>query len=258
MEELKDKMVEAFMQDNEKQRDGQFKKVITEHASEANELVLSIMQNIPKHNFGAAGKVFTVEQVLSEKHDRVMTKDNYRFHNDLYYAYQQEITLLDTFFSSFTVEQYPQEWQQILIKYVYRKLTNSVRTDRGLGVGTHPWEERPARTMIVEESILADKILANISDKENKFRNEPYRQALKVNNITSATWNYVGCKNDDESEIKLQIVETCLSNIPVSSRQEMVLCRYVGGLREVAQHNILVALGFNSNECINELMALPF
>ena len=46
------------------------------------------------------------------------------------------------------------------------KLTASVRTDRGLGVGTHHWEERPARTMLIEESILADRILANILDKD--------------------------------------------------------------------------------------------
>ena len=246
------------MPDDDEQRDEQFKKAITEHAAEAKELVFSIMRSIPGHNLGISGKEFTVEQVLSGKHDRVMTKDNYRFHNDLYDAYKQEITLLDNFFSSLTAVQYPDEWQQIIIKYVYRKLTNSVRTDRGLGIGTHPWEERPARTMLIEESILADRILMNISGKDDRFKNEPYRKALKDSNITSATWNCVGCKNDAEAEIKLQIVKECLINVPVSSRQEMVLCRYVGGLRKVAQHNILIALGYKYNECIKELATLPF
>lgn len=257
LEELKAKMIESFMGDDEENRAAQFSKIVKERNEDAKQLTLSIMINIPKHIMGATDE-FTTDQILSENHDRVMTKDNYRLHNDLYNAYYQESTLLDEYFSSFKAEQYPEEWQQIVIKYLYRKLTNSVRTDRGLGVGTHPWEERPARTMLIEESLVADKILMNITGKDYRFRNEPYRKALRDCNITSATWNYVGCKNDGEAELKLRIVKECLFKIKVSNRQEMVLCRYVGGLRKIAAYNILMELGFNEAECMKKLVDLPF
>lgn len=257
LDELKGKMIEAFNGDDAGNRDAQFLDVIAKYKDMAQELSLSIMENIPKHKIGATDE-FRVEQILSGNHDRVMTKDNYRLHNDLYDAYQREIELLDNYFSGFKAEEYSEEWQQVVIKYLYRKLTNSVRTDRGLGVGTHPWEEQPARTMLVEESLLADRILANISDKDNRFRNEPYRRALRDSNITSATWNCVGCKSDEEAEVKLQIVKECLLGVKVSSRQEMVLCRYVGGLRKVAEYNILIQIGFDKRECIKKLSVLPF
>ena len=41
-----------------------------------------------------------------------------------------------------------------------------IRRYRGLGVGSHPWEERPARTMLVEESLIADKILSKVLAEE--------------------------------------------------------------------------------------------
>ena len=46
--------------------------------------------------------------------------------------------------------------------------------------------------------------------------------------------------------------------IKVSSRQEMVLCRYVGGLRKVAEYMVLMKLGFSKEESINKLCDLPF
>ena len=258
LEDVMKKMIAAFKPEDESSRDTAFVKLVAEHGKAARNLVLSIMKNIPIHSLGEGDKLYSTDQVIAGKHDRVMTKDGYKLHNDLYDAYSRESTILDKYFSSFVVTDYPEEWQQLIIKYVHRKLTSSIRSDRGLGVGTHPWEERPARTMLIEESILADSILKNILGKDERFRNEPYRQALRDNNITSATWNYVGCINDSEAIKKLQIIKECLLDVKVSSIQEMVLCRYVGGLRKVAQYEILQKLGFDENDCMEEIKTLPF
>ena len=244
LEEIKEKLMEAFKPEDASSKDEEFKSIISKLGVQAEEFMLNIMRNIPGHKLGAGENKYSVEQVITGQHDRVMTKDNYRFHNDLDYAYASESRILDNYFSSFTAAEYPEEWKQIIIKYVHKKLTASVRADRGLGVGTHPWEERPARTMLIEESILADRILANILDKDERNRNVPYRKALIDSNITSATWNYVGCVNDDDAVTKLKIVEECLINVGVSSRQEMVLCRYVGGLRKIAEYKILQNIGY--------------
>ncbi len=258
LEEVKVKLLEAFKPENESRKDEEFEKMISELGIKANTFTLDIMRNIPVHEFGKGENEYSLDQVIAGQHDRVMTKDNYRLHNDLDKAYSKESSILDKYFSTFTAAEYPEEWQQILIKYIYRKLIISVRADRGLGVGTHPWEEKPARTMLVEESILAERILGNIIEKDKVFRNEAYRKALRDSNITSASWNYVGCIDNDEAITKLKIVKECLSNVGVSSRQEMVLCRYVGGLRKIAQYKILKKMGYKEDECMKELKSLPF
>ncbi|MCM3040393.1 hypothetical protein M3201_11850 [Paenibacillus motobuensis] len=258
LEDISEKLLEAFKPEDESSKDEEFKKIVSELGGQAEEFVKNIMRNIPVHGLGAGEKEYSVEQVISEQHDRVMTKDNYRLQNDLDYAYSRESSILDNYFSSFTAAEYPEEWQQIIIKYVHKKLTASVRADRGLGVGTHPWEERPARTMLIEESILADRILANILDKDERYRNKPYRKALEDSNITSATWRYVGCINDDDAVTKLKFVKECLLNVSVSSRQEMVLCRYVGGLRKIAEYKILETMGYKKDKCMEKLKTIPF
>ena len=154
------------------------------------------MNNITPHDLKDGTNNYGLEDIIAENHNRVMTKDHYRLHSDLDAAYDREIKLLDEYFSKFKPDDYKDEWQQKIIKYIYKRLTQSVRQDRGLGVGTHPWEEHPARTMLVEESILADKILVGINPEEKWMMNEPYKKAFKDNNITSSTWNYVGCVND--------------------------------------------------------------
>lgn len=258
LEDIKEKFLEAFKPEDESGIDEELKKIVSELGGQAEEFTLNIMRNIPAHELAVGEMDYSVEQVMAEQHDRVMTKDNYRFHNDLDYAYSMESSNLDNYFSSFTAAEYPEEWQQIIIKYVHKKLTASIRADRGLGVGAHPWEERPARTMLIEESILADRILANILDKDERYRNEPYRKALRDSNITSATWNCVGCINDVDAITKLKIVKECLINVRVSSRQEMVLCRYVGGLRKIAEYKILGNMGYTEDKCMEELKKIPF
>lgn len=258
LEDIKEKIISAFKPVDEDRRDEEFKELIVEHSEKAKNLVLDLMKKIPPYELFKDGKIYSVEQVIAERHDRVMTNDNYKFHNALEKAYSMESSLLDNYFSSFTSDEYPEEWQQLIIKYVYRKLISSIRTDRGLGVGTHPWEERPARTMLIEESIFADKVLNNISDKKPAYRNEPYRKALRDSNITSASWDYVGCVDNEESITKLEIIKECLLKVNVSSRQNMVLCRYIGGLRKIAEYEILINLGYKRKECLEELKSLPF
>lgn len=257
LEEIKEKIIDAFIGDDDEKRREKFQMIVKKYGKDAKQLVLDILKGIPKHRLGEKEE-YTIKSFETENHDRVMTKDNYRLHNDLYNAYQQEIELLDQYFSDFSASNYPQEWKQLIIKYLFRVLTTSVRTDRGLGVGTHPWEEQPARTMLIEESIVADKVLEMIDGKDDRFINEPYRKALRECNISSASWNCVGCNSDDEAKIKLSIVKNMMIGIRVSNRQEMVLCRYVGGLRKIAEYNILTMMGYGKHKAMIELSKLPF
>lgn len=258
LQDIKKKLLGAFIPEDDSKHDEKFKKIIREIGIDAKDYVITIMKNIPRHSLGKGEKIYSSEQIISGQHDRVMTKDNYRLRKDLDEAYTEEASRLDSYFSTFTAANHPEEWKQKIIKYVYRKLIQSVRADRGLGVGTHPWEERPARTMLIEESIFTDKVLSYIEGKDDYARNEPYRKALRDCNISSATWNCVGCISDEEAIIKLRIIKDCLLQIPVSSRKEMVLCRYIGGLRKTAQYKILMNMGLDADYCMKELNSLPF
>lgn len=257
LQALGEKLKSAFSGDEEEKSTEEFQRVFQEHGDAVKELAFSILSEIPNHKYGNEG-VFTTADFSNEKHDRVMTKDDYRIHNDLYRAYSEEAFLLGHYFSAFQAEDYPEDWQRIVIKYLYRVLSNSIRTDRGLGVGAHPWEEHPARTMLVEESILADAVLEAISGVAEERQNGPYRNALKRGGIKSATWNYVGCTSDKEAMLKLEIVRKCLLGFNVSNRMEMILCRYVGGLRKLAEFQILTKLGCTRDESMGMLQRLPF
>lgn len=258
LRDIKKKLVEAFLPENQEKADSEFVTLVESEGQKVKELALQVMRSIPAHELHESETEYTDDAIASERHDRVMTNDNYRFRNDLDAAYTRESNLLDRYFSSFDAQDYPEEWQQKVIKFIYKKLSKSVKNDRGLGVGSHPWEERPARTMLVEESIIAEKILNGVLGKDDWQRNEPYRNALRSSNVSSATWNYVGCVSDKEAIIKLQIIKECLIPVKVSSRREMVLCRYVGGLRKTAQYSILSLLGYGEQDIMAELSRLPF
>ena len=258
LQAMREKLIEAFLPEDTDKEDKEFQNIILEKEDSAKKLVIDIMNNITPHDLKDGTNNYGLEDIIAENHNRVMTKDHYRLHSDLDAAYHREIKLLDEYFSKFKPDDYKDEWQQKIIKYIYKRLTQSVRQDRGLGVGTHPWEEHPARTMLVEESILADKILVGINPEEKWIMNEPYKKAFKDNNITSSTWNYVGCVNDIDAIIKLEIIKNHLSQIEVYTRQDLVLCRYIGGLRQIAQYKILKLMGKEDTVAMDILREMPF
>lgn len=257
MQELTKAMSEAFKENDSEEQDKKFVELVNACGEKAKKLVKDILDNIPEHGIGNKG-TFTLDEFTAEDHDRVMTGDNCRLRIDLSEAYGLESKLLHEYFSEFKVDAYPEEWQQFVIKYIYNKLANSTRSDRGLGKGGHPREEIPARTMLVEESVLADQILDSIKEVAPFSRNIPYRKVFIDNNISSVTWKFVGCVDDKESELKLRLVRECLLSRNVSTRREMVLCRYVGGLRFVAMYSILSLLGESDEEIIGTLKKAKF
>jgi len=250
-------MIDAFKESDTTEQDKKLLEIINEYGVEAKDLINGILKGIPSHVIGESEE-YTVENIQTGNHDRVKTKDNFRIAGDLFEAYRRESELLHGYFTTFKVEDYPFEWQQYVIKYIYNRITYSTRTDRGLGKGGHPFEERPARTMLVEESLFADKVLASLKDLDSFSRNVPYRKVFIDNNISSATWNYVGCSDDAEAELKLRLIRECLINKKVSSRRELVLCRYVGGLRLVAEYKIMELMGEKDADIIMALKKMPF
>lgn len=259
MNALEPKLLDAFASEDAKKEDEIIKELFLERGEEVTELTLKILKGIPCHELYDGKNEYDPARIKEEHHNRVMTKDDYKFAIDLWYAYREENKCLHDYFLGFQETEYPEEWQQKIIKFIYKMLTQSVRKDRGLGVGYHPFEERPARTMLVEESIVADKILEYL-DNRDQFRSktEAYIEALKESGIKSSTWGYVACADDEDEILKLKIVKKYLCGIKVSSRKKLVLCRYVGGLRKIAEFKILKLMGKNEKEVMDIVGELPF
>lgn len=259
LEELYDRLKAAFEEGEiERQEKKRFKEVFEQHGKTAVDYVLNLLKGIPKHMLGNDNEEYTLERFRNEKHDRVMTSDNYRIHNNLSNAYEKEVKLLDDWFSMFTADNVPDEWKQDVIRYIYRTISKSIRRDRGIGIGAHPWEESPARTMFVEESVNAKTVYDYVEgENENKVV-LMYRKALQDAGISSSSWSYVGVNRDEDNMKRLEIIKDTLYNIKVSGREELILCRYIGGLRKIAEYNILKEIGFDEKKCKSILAELPF
>ena len=165
-----------------------------------------MLKTIPKHTLGDGDEEYTLAKFKNEGRYRVMTGDHYRIYNDLSRAYEKEVKLLDDYFSRFTADNVPEEWKQDIIRYIYRVILKSVSQDRGIGIGAHPWEENPARTMLVEEAVNAKLVYEYVEGEEERQVTFVYRKALQNSGISSnSSWNYVGANRDEENMKKLEI-----------------------------------------------------
>ena len=54
------------------------------------------------------------------------------------------------------------------------------------------------------------------------------------------------------------ITKNHLSQIEVYTRQDLVLCRYIGGLRQIAQYKILKLMGKEDTVTMDILREMPF
>ena len=261
-EEMETKFCDTFGSDKENHEKEEFRKVLEENGKEAQEYVLSILKGIPKREYFELDKQeYTINEFRQNSHDRVMTNDRYRLRSNLNEMYIKEVMHLHDYFIKIDTSIAPKNWQQIVVKFIYKTLLYSIRKDRGIGIGTHQWEENPPRTMLVEESIAAGTVLGNIDDILESDKNKGYRKALQKVGVTSKTWGYAGCcVNEDsypEALKKLQIIDHILSKIKVSSEKNMVWCRYIGGLRMIAEYQLLEQMGFCDADAMKELASFP-
>lgn len=260
LSDVKEKLREAFIP---KDTDGEFLEIASEYGDAAKELVIEIMKGIEPYKINNdSADSYTLDDFYTEKHDRVKTGDRQRLNKLLYYAYEGESRKIYNYFSGLSPEEYKQDWQRKIIKYLYEKLSNGIRTDRGLGLGTHPREEYPARTMLVEESILADKLLEVINAPIDYKTVGTYQEVLRDKaNIQSASWDYVRCSDiDGDMILKLKLIKKCFIDKSVINRYcvDMILYRYIGGLRKLTQYDILRKMGYGEAECMELTEGFPF
>lgn len=254
-----DRIYKAFSADSDELLLKDFEFFLDKDPSSVQSFVLQLFSAIPKHNVTpiTSGQ-YTLQDFANGKHDRVKTNDRYRILSDLNLAYTYEKTLLYRYFSQFTSNNYPEIWQQSVIKYLFNVLTKAADNDCGIGIGTYFCEDSPALTMIVEESMLASTIYSSITGNTYPSKAVAYRAALLNGGVTSKTWDYVYCQDDSMMLKKLEIIDRYLCHIPTNTRTDMILFRYMGGLRKLAQYKLLYKFYNSDSRCMSILAQLPF
>lgn len=82
----------------------------------------------------------------------------------------------------------------------------------------------------------------------------------KIKNLMKGSYSQedIYQMNDIDAIIKLEIIKNHLSQIEVYTRQDLVLCRYIGGLRQIAQYKILKLMGKEDTVAMDILREMPF
>lgn len=187
------------------------------------------------------GQEYTLENFKEEKHDRVKTGDNYRllFQSDA--GRKQQLKSLYNEFKKYGAKDYPEEWKQALIKFVYFMLTQGIKMDIGLVSEAHPFEDPSLVTMYVIESILAEDILNDVIKPHAGVGK--YQAVLMSHGVTSNSWGYVKITETEEAVKKMSIInEEELNKIKVSNSAELVWSRYIMGLQKLAEYYIYETL----------------
>lgn len=185
------------------------------------------------------------DSFVKEKHDRVKTHDGYRL---LFEANRQCRNILWELYKNlgrYTVQELPELWKQMLLKYTYASLTEGVKNDSGIARGEHQWEDTPPITMYVIESILAEPIRIALheelnNDSSEKHYLDKYIKVMRDNGVTSNSWGYVYIDLSDAwGLLKLDaIVLSGLSYVKTTNLSDLVKYRYTWGLLKMAELNI--------------------
>lgn len=174
------------------------------------------------------------ETFKAEKHARVKSQDGYKIVNAVSYMRSEALNAIYSSFCAYTAENTQDTLTQASIKLFYRLISEELKSDSGLGVGIHPWEDYPPVTMRAIEYIFAAELYRAFSQAtvDNEFT---YRDTLMSNGIVSKSWNCV--RIDANNLYFLNILTNCGGvSLHSSDLKELVRNRYIGGLRKIGEY----------------------
>ena len=233
-----------------------FNEAIVSNKGDALRFIEAILADIPYHKRAEEGDYFST--FINAKHDRVGSNDRWRLYNVAFDAYKTEKELLFNYFNDIKAASNAEEWKQYIIRYLYHSLSSGTKQDMGLGIGTHPFEMKPALTMLITESILARALFTEIQANPEGFDRLKYIDVLRNNGIRSSSWDCVVIRKDENAIKKLEIINLFLLEIPSKNLYDLVLFRYIGGLRKFKEYEILKPYFENESELMNFVAKFRF
>lgn len=209
---------------------------------------------------------YTLNTFKNERHDRVMSADNYRLLYAVNMARRKQLQSLYLEFKKYNEQNCPEMWKQMLVKYVYSRLSTAVKDDMGVSKGTHHFESQPPVTMYAMESILARDVWDSVivSDADTYQKVQKYISVLRNYEVTSNSWGYVNLDLQNVvAKTKLYLIDKCkLNEIKVENTTDMVWSRYTLGLQKVAEfliwEDMLNVMGVSKDDITKEIEVIMF
>lgn len=251
LKRMRERLVGAAEHDIDKELRKMVSEIVNQMPVYAPIFVHRLLSGIP--NYTIADGEMTKEEFTPR--DRVKTGDYCRVHNALHWAYREESDTLYSYFSQYQVGENDQ-WRETLIKYVYTVLVERISSDFGLGYGNWVSEDKPPRTMRVEESVFAKEVLEALDMGE--YVSTAYIGALKSCGIQSGSWPAVSCNARPAAIKKLEIIRDVIGDVSAHDLYDFVLRIHVCGLRKYAEYEILTTLGMSEEEAMMTIKELPF
>lgn len=175
---------------------------------------------------------YTLFDFKNETHGRTIAEDNYRILESANRAIKKSIDFLcDTFIDL----NYNENWKQIISRFVFTKLIESVKTKSGFASESRIVETFLPVNLCVIESILAEDIVNKVINNGSLS----YIELLKELNIRSKTWSYIDVNMNEKDILKVNLITRFgLTRIKSSNLEDMILSRYVLGLQTFAEYHI--------------------
>ena len=179
-----------------------------------------------------------IETFKTEKHARVKTQDGYRIVNAAFYVRSTSLHELYQYFGSYTAGNIPNLLNQACIRLFYRLISEELKSDTGLGIGVHPWEDYPPVTMRVIEYIFAAELsmaLSQATGQTAESIESIYRNTLIENGIISKSWNCVRVDANNQYILRV-LTESGVLSKHSTSLTELIKNRYICGLRKIGEY----------------------
>lgn len=243
---LKNKIVSAFNKDNN-YNIGAIE-VITEETEK--QFILKLLKEIPAHRVQPRDISYTLSTFKEEWHGRTKTADYAWLLTEMYDAYAIEKKLLYNYFNKFLPNDYSVRYAEI-IRALFVLLDKAISRDDGLLQSNH-WKEYPV-TMWIEEAILAPEIYNLKEINLNTLR------AVFSNYNINGSWMFVRYRECNELIKRIEIITKSLCRQKVYSLKDIILYRYIGGFRKLAEYNILLKnLKLSEEEALKRTLELVF
>ena len=232
--------------------------------------VLIFLKNViyvpPIRQEGVDSRNAILNTFREAKHARVKSQDEYRILSVVNRISQESLAQNKKKLEQFNIKNCTEEWQQLIVQYVYQTIDRTIKAYPGVGTGTHQWEDSPAVTMRTCESVFAKELYNELekyamkteyTSEEKIDITSKYRRVLQVNNIQSRSWDRVIANPYSISSLKI-LVDSGLLEGACDSEDDLIRNCAVNGLffKSIVDIYIDVLRGIDAYEDMDQVISI--
>lgn len=183
---------------------------------------------------------YDLDDFKKEKHDRVKTGDGSRVHDAVVKARRERLEQIFKVAQRYNEEHWPQEWQQLVIRFVFHTLSVYIRKNIGIGKGIHPAETQLPVTMYAMESMFAKELLREVvrGQGTEKQKSDKYIEVMRKNGVK----NMIDVRIETISRdaiLKMELTEEwTMDEIKPFYKDEIIGYHYIMSLQKLGEYHV--------------------